>query len=160
MYLEGISGFQLFSAEMIRDDSLIREAMYMDLTRCWNSYQGADFTRDIHTVWKPDPIGLDIDSRLGWSLVNGAVCGSSIFRDDMSRRGYTGSTQCRWGCNTRETVSHVLLHCSCYPEQRSRIREICRREEIDFTVKNLLVNPRLVRQVERFFLLLYHACPS
>ena len=160
VYLEGISGFDLFSTRMLKDDSLIREAMYMDLTRCWTNYQGAGFTRGIHEEWRADSIELMMDSRLGWSLVNGAVCGNSIFRDDMSRRGYTGSIKCRWGCDTRENVTHVLLHCHCYSEQRSKMREICRQENVNFTVKNLLSHPRLVRQTERFFQLFYSDCPS
>ena len=120
VYLEGLSGFNLFSVSMLRDDTLIRKAMYMDLTRCWRKYSGGVVTHEIHDAWQCDA-DLDMGSRLCRSLVNGAVCGSSILRDNTARRSYKGEMKCRWCSNGVETLGHVLVALLLLPLATSAI---------------------------------------
>ena len=160
VYLEGISGFDLFSDRLVRDDTLIRKPMYMDLTRVWRGSGSINMTGYIHEDWTSETIDLNSSTRLGRSLVNGAACGNGILRDDRSRRGYSGPVSCRWGCGVIETLDHVLLHCSCYPVQRSAMCDVCVREGVDFTVRNLMTHPGLLHHVENFFLAIYGNRPS
>ena len=154
MYLEHLSGFHLLTAETLKDDGKLKEAMYTDLTKCWREYRGARVTRDLYNTWNSKNAELGMNTRLGRSLVNGAVCGYSILRTNrLSNRG--GSDLCRGGCRVSETLEHVLLECPCYSKQRVLLHKTCRKCGVSLTVRNALTHSRLLPHTESLFLGVY-----
>ncbi len=127
----------------------------MDLNRCWGSYDGAVFTRGIHPEWGSRTICLDMRSRFGASSVHGASCGYSMLRDHLFGIGKAASDLCRNGCGVVEDLEHVLLHCECFSEPRSRIRGLCLALGINFCVRNLLTHPKVHPLTEGIFVTLY-----
>ena len=150
-YLGGLSGFDLLSERVLVYNSRLREALYMDLSRCWSSYGGAVVTRSIHPEWGSTSISLSMGSRFGASCVHGASCGYSMLSDHLFSIGKATSSLCRNGCGVTEDLDHILLHCECFSEPRSRIRSLCLTLGITFCVRNLLAHPKVHPLTEEIF---------
>ena len=147
IYLAELSGSDLLSIHILRDDGPLRDALYMDLTRCWSDYQGAAITRFLHPEWKSDNIDMGMRTMFGRSLVHGAACGRGILGVDS----VSGVMFCRGGCLVDETLDHVVLHCPCYSRQRSRLRDVCSRVGVGFGVRTVMNNPQVLPVTEDLF---------
>ena len=123
-YLSDIVKQDLFSIKILNDDTLLRKALYMDLSRCWSRYGGAEITKRIHADWSSESRDQEMRTRLERNLVHGAVCDCGVLRSPIRLKG-TETRMCRGGCDTIENLDHVILDCPHYNVQRSMIRTPC-----------------------------------
>ena len=144
----------MINKDNLRDDKRLRDAMFTDLTNFWSNYTGATVTKGLHDAWRADNIHMGMVTRLGRSLIHGAACGNGIFRGDLDFCvGH--DTTCRGGCQTVETMDHVLLECPCYATERLRVKSVCNRMNIRFCMRNMLTDPELLPSVEDLFIAVY-----
>ena len=152
-HLESVSGLDLSSKAVARNAEPIREALFLDLTRCWKVYPGSACARELHPVWGKTAISLEMMSRYGASLLHGAVCGYSMLRGHLFSIGQCPTELCRYGCNVQESLEHVLLECQRCDVLRDEVSSACRRNGLAFTVRILMCHPSMHLLTEKFFVL-------
>ena len=129
----------------------IKNLMFLDLTNQWVTHTAARFTYSLHPTWSPSNRNLHSTSRKSTSIYHTIACGAAHFNADRSR--FTHSTSaCRYGCTCDETVNHALLDCPHTRTLRIPIIEKCDRLNIEFSIKNMLTEPRLRHLTERYLL--------
>ena len=73
-------------------------------------------------------------------------------RSHLHRFGKTDSLMCN-NCSTEETVSHFVLQCPVYEQERSQLKLKARELGIQFELCTILWDPRLMRYAIEFVLL-------
>ena len=94
-----------------------------------------------------------MSTRLGASLLHGAVCGYSSLRDHRYKIGKCSDAKCRYGCGYTEDLQHVLFNCPRCSTVREKIRKVCLQKKLEFNAGNLMCHPDLHRLTEKMFLL-------
>ena len=121
-YLNVSSGeIDLFAAEILKDDKPLRKALFQDLDRCWQKYEGAEQTRELHKQWRGTSINLNMRSKTGTSLLHGACCSTGVLRCDLSKSGLVTTNKCRNGCSEKETLKHIILECPHFDKNRVKL---------------------------------------
>ena len=151
MYLNSQNPTDLFAPELLKNDSGLRDALFRDLDRCWQQYQGAERTRELHTNWTQTTINLTIRKKIGTSLLHGACCGTGVLRCDLIAGGKHKNDFCRRGCKVKESLQHILMECPHYRKCRVRCKREAFKLKIPFDVTNAMCHPKLHLFTEYFF---------
>lgn len=125
----------MFSKSLLLNDTLLREALYLNINRCGGCYDGSEITRRVHPDWST-VVNMGMVTTFGRSLVHGEACENGILHGSGYRGHECANGFCRGGCKVDETLEHVLLSCSNYLEEQSRIVQTCDRLGIDIGIKN------------------------
>ena len=155
VYLNGSSDRDLFSESILKNDGPLREALFSDLNRCWQMYEGGSRTRQLHGAWKGPAIYLGMRRKIGTSYLHGACCGTGVLRAVMAESGYKGPVSCRKGCDETETLEHIIFECQHFSECRIKIKRACANLQIPFNLTNTMCHPGLHYLTEKFFIALY-----
>ena len=150
-YLIELTGYDLFAERITRDDTLLRDALYKDVNRCWKVYEGAEVTRRIHPDWSTG-VDLGMVTRYGRSLVHGEACGNGNLRNRDHGCDGPGGGMCRHGCGDNETLDHVLFDCPIYSKERSEMRRICSNLGICYNIQAVFTRKELLPLAEELFL--------
>ena len=81
------------------------------------------------------------------------VCGYSMLRCHLFSIGKSVSDRCRFGCNDRESLEHVLLECPKCNVIRKKVCLVCQENGLDITIINLMCNPIVHLLTEKFSLI-------
>ena len=153
-YLNDQSDTDLCGVRILKNDKPLREALFKDLDRCWQEYEGANQIRQLHAHWTGTSINLNMRCKLGTSHLHGACCGTGVLRCDLYASGVMVSDKCRKGCQVKETLDHVILGCPFYAKERRKLIKECEKLDLDVNVKNAMCHPELHLTTERFFVAL------
>ena len=133
-YLNQLTEVDLFSQNILKNDAPLRDALFLDLNRCWQCYKGAERTRSLHPSWKACSISMGMRIKQGTSLLHGAACGTGVLRCDLKKYARTSNNRCRKGCQMEETLDHIIHVCPHYASCREKIEKECERLNLEFNV--------------------------
>ena len=105
--------------------SMIRSAMYNELTAYWIQH---DTCKQLHLIrcdWQPRDFSRQSVSRFTISCYHTFACGHGYLRSWSHRIGLSPSPHCRHGCGVTETAEHILLHCPFYQSAHNSICKLC-----------------------------------
>ena len=150
-YLNDNSDIDLYGVGILKNDKPLREALFRDLDRTWQVYEGANQIRQLHDHWTRTSINLNMSFKQGTSYLHGACCGTGVLRCDLHASGLVVSDKCRKGCQEKETLDHVILGCPFYAKERGKLTKECEKLKLDVNVKNAICHPGLHLTTEKFF---------
>ena len=93
-------------------------------------------------------------SRASNVLYHQCALGRGPTRAYEYRIGKSDSDKCRYGCDTTETIHHLLV-CPLAADKRVKVELLCTKFKLAFTLKELFTNTRLQIEVEKMLLQLF-----
>ena len=130
--------------------SRLRDLFFDELTMRWRDCTHAPLCHVIHPEWRPVEWTRLILSRRTCCSYHQIAVGRGKFGDRSKYSGRGGSSFCRFGCSTLETVHHLFFECSFCTADIVDMQLICRRKRLDYCLQTLFTHPSLQARVERF----------
>ena len=128
----------------------LRVCFFEELSRCWLDCGHARICHSIHPHWEPLSWGRLSVSRRASCFYHQVAVGRGSFNDRIRYSNRKGSTSCRFGCDTVETVQHVFFDCPFCSNARNDLGLICREKNLVYSLKNLFTHRSLRCRVELF----------
>ena len=151
-YLDGLIGdTDLFECNDFSGFEQIKKAMFCDLTRYWQGFEGTKDTHLVHASWEERQIGMKMKGRHSASMYHGVACGNGIVGVTSKRRGLSEEL-CRFGCKTCETMNHILTECTGCNDFRAKARSICTKLNVDMSISRLMTDYRLQTLMEEWMI--------
>ena len=141
----------LLDSTCIRDFRIgLRDAIYRELSLSWRDCTHAPICHVIHPDWTELRWSRLIFSRHTSSLYHQIAVGRGKFGDRRiySKFKRSGRAKCRYGCDVIESAHHLFFECpGCYSDTLD-LRTICRRNRIDYSLRNIFSHHCLKPRVE------------
>ena len=128
----------------------LKRAMFKQLSNFWSTHDGCNSTREIFPRWEPRFLTPYNISRRTESFYYRLAFTQNDLRPFLHSIQRASSDTCRACHICSETVSHILLSCPCYKQQRKRLSRACEAHQLDFTKQSLLASPEIKHAVELF----------
>ena len=131
---------------------LLREAIFAELNKQWQSYDGCVIGHVIHPVWKPFHWPSSHLSKFSNVQYHRLAVGRGLTRIWNARLNFHHDTFCRFCQTSPETLEHLFMSCSCLKNQRNELISCCQTQQVDYSLQELFTNPKLQIPVERFIM--------
>ena len=130
--------------------SLIRKAMFAELTSYWNSMSLSILTRRIHPIWEERVLNRSMKCKLANSYYHRYALNRGPSNELLFNWQKCDSPLCRSGCGIVENIDHIFIDCCHNEHLRIELRSICLKNNITFSIQSIFSNPKLQEATERF----------
>ena len=149
-YVEQLSKLgevNLFDCEMKSLKTELRKAMFFELNEYWNSLNEARVTKEIHPVWKERRLPSFMRKRYTHTVMHRLALGRGPLRKVIHRKHHEKLQKCRYGCDAKEDIYHVVLKC----KKTEGLRNILKKQCLNMSLE-LICNPCFAREIYNIIL--------
>ena len=130
-----------FSLPIPNLKSKLRDLIFIDLTDSWKLSPHAHITHIIHPQWRPRKLPRSMHSRFSHVMYNCLAVNRAPFRSWLYKIKRAKTEMCRFGCHCIEDADHVLFNCNYINDERQDLKDLCLKENLDFSLKNIMTHP-------------------
>ena len=150
--LNSLSEVDLFKLEPHRAKYWIRKAMCIELNEMWHSNGHSLFSKRIYPNWVHQPLSSLMLTKISTTWYHQIACGRGYLKSKRAEYYSHISPQCRFGCHSDETPTHIFLHCPVLVQEQHNIKNVCKHYRLPYTISTIFTEDVLKLKVEQLLL--------
>ena len=151
-YLYRVTGVNFWELKSKKASMQIRDALFSEANKFWNSFPENTIIKTIHPTWKFSHFSRISHSRLTCSFYHSCAVGRGKFNGFLHKIRSAPDPFCRLGCihSPIEDLEHVFFHCTMNIEKIKKLKKKFEEKKIDYNLQNIFCENKIQFDVERF----------